>query len=251
MSPILSHSSEEDRLAHQEVMGLWQLIFEFHCITTIQLASFKHQEAEQEAAPGPFWAGRSLDPSSMKCSPGFLFSQHSCPSLCRSLLGWAVSCRKASRKDPPMCWTVTFVLGVSGRSAKPNRASICALLLTSNSFLTSLAPPKKEDVNWGWAICGDKSLSLHKNPLTDQKCKRRGKFTFQCLFGNSLHQKHSAVTLHTLQMQVCFAKKGLINHTEKTILPFPQGIGKDLDPPHQRLFFQSLCCFPTKTVTQT
>lgn len=109
------------------------------------------------------------------------------------------------------------MLRVSVRSAKPNRASICALLLTSNSFLTSLAPPQKRCwlyVNWGWAICRDKSLSLHKNPLTDQECRSNAKLTFRCLFGNSLHQKHSAVKLHTLQMQGMLCKGAEKRHWE-------------------------------------
>lgn len=79
MSPIiLSHSKGKGWLAHQETMGVWQLIFEFHCITTMQMyAQFKHQEEEQEVASAHFWVGGSLDLSSMESGPGFLFSKYS------------------------------------------------------------------------------------------------------------------------------------------------------------------------------
>ena len=111
--------------------------------------------------------------------------------------------------------------------------------------------PEKMLTIYNWSQVRDKSPSLHKKSLTDQKPRRGGKAAFQCLFGNSLNQKDSAVNFHILQMQVCFAKKGLDpqlrSHIDENIFrffPFPLGNLQGFWSSHQIYFFSALAVSP-------
>ena len=139
---IMSHPSDEDWLAHQETKGIWQLIFEFPYIVAMHLptSSTKRQNKWllsiifewEEAWIHPAW-DLAQDPCSFNKSVW-----PPCTSAGLSSLAWTSN----QEVYVSMYCTVSVVLGVSRRTAKTSKASICPFLLTSNSFLKSLTHRK-------------------------------------------------------------------------------------------------------------